>query len=76
MSHITTGNVSNVVMQFSDALFDQKSPALLVPVADGGDNTSMINGTYRLNPPRGRFSENITLYHNMFYNMKVYNACN
>ena len=46
-------------------LFEEKSPALLVPVADGGDkdtkkqNYRPINiATYRLNRSRGQFSEN------------------
>ena len=39
----------------------QKAPALFVPVADGGDkhtsNRHTNIATYRLNRPRGRFSE-------------------
>ena len=39
---------------FSNTLFDQKSSALLVPVADGVDNnTSTDTATYRLNRPMG-----------------------
>ena len=45
-----------------------KSPALVVPIANGGDrqtddkNTDIV--TYRLNWPRGQFSENIFMYYN------------
>ena len=49
---------------FSNTLFDQKSPAHLFPVANGGDgqmtyNTSADIVTYRLNQPRDRFSKNL-----------------
>ena len=44
-------------------LFNQNSPALLVPVVDGGDIHTLYNittdvTTYRLNQPSGQFSEN------------------
>ena len=38
-------------------LFDQKSPALSVPVGDGGDIHYMDIATTRLNRPKGRLSE-------------------
>ena len=49
---------------FSNTLLDQKSPALLVPVANGGarhKRQTTVPQTlrlYRLNPPKGQFSEN------------------
>ena len=46
----------------SNTLFDQKSPALLVPVVDRGHLHFYMDITNsRLNRPRGRFSENLQL---------------
>ena len=45
---------------FRNTLFEQKSPAILVPVADRRYDPKHINGNciLRLNWPRGQFSEN------------------
>ena len=39
-------------VNFSDTLYHQKSPALLVPVADGGDEKQPDIAIYILNRPR------------------------
>ena len=44
---------------FSYMLFDQKSPALLVPVVNGGDRGQTDIATYRLKRHISRFSENV-----------------
>ena len=46
----------HVTCNISHTVFDQKSPALSVPVVDGGDIHTDI-ATYRLSWPRGQFSE-------------------
>ena len=50
-----------IVLQFGETLIDQKSQALLVPVVNGGDGLTHPQptdiATYRLNWPRGQFSE-------------------
>ena len=43
-------------------LFNQKSPALLVPVADRGNNISTVIATYRPNQPSGGFIKNLCLW--------------
>ena len=40
-------------------LFEQKTPAILVPVVDGADIHKMDIATTRMNRPRGRFKENL-----------------
>ena len=42
-------------------LFDQKHPVHTIPGPGQGDNKKTNIATYRLNQPRGRFSENILL---------------
>ena len=44
----------------SNTVFDKKTPALSVTVANGGGNTSTANGkaAYGLNRPRDRLSKN------------------
>ena len=59
-------NLSKTGSQFCNMLYDQKSQAFLVLIADGGDRRQTDIPTYSLNWPRGRCSEN-----NHFLNIGV-----
>ena len=58
MNRLTFNRLQKKIPDTGDTeSLDQKLPEILVPVADGGDIPHPDFATYRLNRPRGRFSE-------------------